>query len=72
MDRTVSAYLLEVVSVRYPDEPLREPRWYTADETRARLEEGGREPRYVAEHMRVISIAEEVLKQRSHPLHMSK
>lgn len=67
MDVTVSAYLLEVLSVRNPDEHLREPRWYTPDEARARLEEGGREPRYVAEHMRVIAMAEEALKSHSRP-----
>ena len=55
--RAVRAYLLEVTSVLEPAEPLRTPRWCSTREARELLAEGGREPRYVAEHHRVIDLA---------------
>jgi 8-oxo-dGTP pyrophosphatase MutT (NUDIX family) len=55
----VAAYLLEVESQVDPEEDFRQPTWFTLAEAREKLAEGGREPRYVIEHQRVLKAATE-------------
>jgi 8-oxo-dGTP pyrophosphatase MutT (NUDIX family) len=52
----VAAYLMLVESERKPDEPEREPRWFTPDDATKRLGKG-REKEYAREHQRVINEA---------------
>lgn len=60
-DDRVLAYLVRVAGQRPPLERSRRPSWFSPDEARARLADGHREPRYVAEHRRVVDRALERL-----------
>ena len=60
----VSAYLLRVEGQTPPAESFREPTWFSTDEARAKLAEGGREPRYAEQHSRVLDRAVEKLGAR--------
>ena len=55
----VAAHLLEVENMTEParKERGRDRGWFTTDEARRKLEQGGREDRYAAEHERVIAAA---------------
>lgn len=53
----VAAYLMLVESERKPDEPEREPKWFTPELAKRRLAKGRKEKKYVREHQRVIEQA---------------
>lgn len=53
----VAAFLMRVTSEREPDEPDRNPQWFTPDEAVQKLSEGRREEKFIAEHRRVIEEA---------------
>ncbi|MGH7766454.1 MAG: NUDIX hydrolase [Candidatus Binatia bacterium] len=50
----VAAYLMSVESERKPDEPEREPQWFSPERAIERLAAGDREERYAREDERVI------------------
>ena len=58
-ERPVDAYLLEVSSWTAPAgaEGRRDPAWFSPEDAKERLAEGGREPRYAEEHGRVVDAA---------------
>jgi 8-oxo-dGTP pyrophosphatase MutT (NUDIX family) len=56
----VKAFLMEVQRLRRPDEPLRRPTWFSAEEARRRLAQG-REVKYAHELQAVIDRALERL-----------
>jgi 8-oxo-dGTP pyrophosphatase MutT (NUDIX family) len=58
-DDLVAAYLLKVLDEEQggPAESFRQPTWVTRAEAEARFAEGGREPRFVNEHKRVLERA---------------
>jgi 8-oxo-dGTP pyrophosphatase MutT (NUDIX family) len=63
-DDRVGAYLLRVTDETPVHESFREPTWFAPEEARAKLAEGGREPRYVEEHARILDSAVEQLARR--------
>jgi 8-oxo-dGTP pyrophosphatase MutT (NUDIX family) len=52
----VKAFLMEIHELRPPDEPMRQPTWFSADEARQRLAKG-REVKYAHELQAVIDRA---------------
>jgi len=50
----VAAYLMSVESERKPDEPEREPQWFSPESAIEKFAEGRREEKYLREHERVI------------------
>jgi 8-oxo-dGTP pyrophosphatase MutT (NUDIX family) len=63
-DSHVPAYLLRVTDQQPPRERFREPTWFPPERAREQLAEGGREPRYVEEHARVLESAVAELQRR--------
>jgi hypothetical protein len=52
----VKAFLMEIHELHAPDEPMRQPTWFSADEARHRLAKG-REVKYAHELQAVIDRA---------------
>jgi 8-oxo-dGTP pyrophosphatase MutT (NUDIX family) len=53
----VAAFLMAVESQCKPDEPERDPKWFTPKDAVTKLAKGGREEKYMQEHKRVIKAA---------------
>ena len=53
----VTAYLLVVRTQKKPAEPDRDPTWFSPSAALKKLSVGGREPRFVEEHQRVLDAA---------------
>jgi predicted NUDIX family NTP pyrophosphohydrolase len=56
-DEKVAAFLMRVDLQRKPDEPDRDPTWFTSQEAMKKLAEGRRETRFALEHKRVVEEA---------------
>ncbi len=56
-EEVVAAFLMLVESEREPDEPDRDPRWFTPEVAMEKLSKRRREERFALEHQRVIKEA---------------
>lgn len=56
-DDIVAAFLMAVESQDKPDEPERDPQWFSPERAIKKFGKGGREEKYVREHERVIKEA---------------